>query len=464
MQKSSRRGMFKQAASLTGAAILPALALLPGASLLQGSPTGALPGPDDESGTGNAPGGQGCHSPYHKAPVIFYAHRLGTDHAEGVAVIDMNGDGRPDITSGAYWYENPGPAGGPWKRHKFRQIAPPVPGATAKAQQQNKAFWTEFVADNGEFAIDVNKDGAPDLVTSSWQNDGIWWFENPKKTGAMWTPHFICHSVTTEGMVEADVLGDGKPNILAAHYGRKGLIWVNFSGTSPVVHHVGGPEQDGHGVGVADIDGDGKPDIMSPFGWFKNIDAAKNQWEWHPEWKLGETGFPIIGYDVNQDGKMDLIYGHGHEYGLYWLEQTTQNGKRAWRQHLIDDSFSQVHALKMADIDGDGKPELIAGKRYRGHNGHDIGSYEPLCIYYYKIDRAKASFDRFTVSYNGTAEAGTQFVVTDIDGDGDQDIIVAGKTGVHWLENLKVNTRSREAREKELLLRTKGWPFPDESD
>jgi hypothetical protein len=50
-----------------------------------------------------------------------------------------------------------------------------------------------------------------------------------------------------------------------------------------------------------------------------------------------------------------------------------------------------------------------------------------------------------------------------MDGDGDLDIVVAGKTGVHWLENLRVNNRSREAREKELLLNYK-WPFPGEDD
>ena len=37
--------------------------------------------------------------------------------------------------------------------------------------------------------------------------------------------------------------------------------------------------------------------------------------------RLGDAGFPILGYDVNHDGKLDLIYGQGHGYGLYWLEQ-----------------------------------------------------------------------------------------------------------------------------------------------
>src|SRR5271165_2196335 len=52
----------------------------------------------------------------------FLAHRLGTDHAEGITSMDMNGDGFPDLISGAYWYENPGAKGGEWKQHQFRKV------------------------------------------------------------------------------------------------------------------------------------------------------------------------------------------------------------------------------------------------------------------------------------------------------------------------------------------------------
>ncbi len=130
-------------------------------------------------------------------------------------------------------------------------------------------------------------------------------------------------------------------------------------------------------------------------------------------------------------------------------------------KHVIDESYSQVHALKLIDIDGDGTPELLAGKRYRGHNDRDPGSYDPLVVYYYKIDRKSGVFTRYPISVNGTAGAGTQFIVEDLDGDGDLDLATAGKTGVHFFENLKINRVPNEVREKEILV-NKEWPFPGE--
>ena len=377
--------------------------------------------------------------------VTFVAHRLGTDHAEGVTTLDMNGDGFPDILSGAYWYENPGAKGGEWQRHQYREVD--IVG--------------EFVADCGEWTIDVNHDGALDVVTAAWQINGVWWYENPKQPGAEWKKHFITDSYDTEGGVMADINGDGVPDLVFAHYNHSGLVWIDFSGPEPKVRHVGDKDMDGHGVGVADIDGDGLADILTPNGWLKQQDANKGNWEWHPDWKMNDAGFPIVGYDVNNDGKMDVIYGEGHSYGLYWLEQIGEGDNRHWVRRAIDESFSQVHALKLVDIDGDGEPELLAGKRYRGHNGKDAGSYDPLVIYYYMIDRKTGSFSRYPVSVNGTAGAGTQFVVEDMDKDGDLDIVVAGKTGVHFLENLKVDRVPKDQREKEILL-DKNWPFPRE--
>lgn len=419
-----------------GAAAAPALAAA-GAPLL----------------AGGGESGKQTITPVSRRADIFLSHRIGTDHAAGISVMDMNGDGRPDIVSGAYWYENPSSPGGEWKRHQWREVSVWPFHITGV----NK---TEFVADCAQFALDANHDGALDIVTAAWQTDGVWWYENPKNPTSFWKAHFICHSKATEGMVHADINSDGVPDVALSHYSPSSLIWINFAGAQPVVHHVGGKTADGHGVGVADINGDGKPDLLSVHGWLENVDADHDKWNWHADWEMGEAGFPILGYDVNNDGKMDIIYGHGHDYGLYWLEQKMSGGRRTWKRHVIDDSFSEAHALKLADIDGDGELELITGKRYRGDP--DPGLYDPLCVFYYKLDRRTAKFTRFPISYNGTAEIGTQIIVTDIDGDGDQDILVAGKTGVHWLENLRVNKTAAKVREQELWLNV-NWPFAGES-
>ena len=115
----------------------------------------------------------------------------------------------------------------------------------------------------------------------------------------------------------------------------------------------------------------------------------------------------------------------------------------------------------MADVDGDGQLELITGKRYRGHSGNDPGSHDPLVVYYYKINRKTARFTRYAILVNGTAGVGTQIITADFDKDGDLDIATAGKSGVHYFENLMINHVPKAEREKELIL-NQNWPFPGE--
>ena len=311
----------------------------------------------------------------------------------------------------------------------------------------------------------------------------------------MWKGEKITDSFDTEGGAFADVNGDGKPDVVLAHYNRSGILWVDFNKGAPRVHHLGGQAEDGHGVGIADVDGDGKADILTTHGWFQQVDADADKWVWHGDWELGDAGFPILGYDVNHDEKLDLIYGQGHGYGLYWLEQTGTAEHRSFVRHTIDESFSQSHALLLVDLDGDGVPELVTGKRYRGHSGGDPGSYDPIVVYAYAMPTAEALakartagggrvasgetgtkqpgtmsvaaseqdplFVRFPLSVNGTASAGTQFVAGDFDKDGDVDLASAGKLGVHVFENLRINRVAKDVRERMQPINRK-WPFPGE--
>jgi hypothetical protein len=100
----------------------------------------------------------------------------------------------------------------------------------------------------------------------------------------------------------------------------------------------------------------------------------------------------------------------------------------------------------MADLNGDGQPDLIAAKRYFGRNGLDAGEREPMGIYWYEFrsdPRGAVQWVRHIVDYGGRVGGGLQMVVQDIDGDGDLDIVTGGKTGLFLSENL---TRIRAAR------------------
>ena len=79
----------------------------------------------------------------------------------------------------------------------------------------------------------------------------------------------------------------------------------------------------------------------------------------------------------------DVIMGSDHGYGLAWFQQKRENGKATFEQRWIETEYPSIHTMTLADLDGDGQPELIAGKQMFAHNGEDVGSYEPQFIFYY---------------------------------------------------------------------------------
>lgn len=340
--------------------------------------------------------------------------------SEGSAVFDVNNDGVPDIVAGANWYEGPD-----YDKHaNFRDI-----------KEEG-----EFVSNGCDHAYDVNGDGWTDVISNGWFGDqNIYWYQNPGKLGGKWKKNLLIEGSDIEYTLFEDVDGDNDPDIIPCHWYTEpmsDLTWYE-NNNGEFTKHIIHKEVERHGIGLGDINGDGRKDVVTVKGWFEAPEDYDNgDWIWHKELtiKTDAASLPMIVYDVNADGKNDVIWGQAHAYGFYWMEQKEDN---TWEQHTIDESWSQVHQLVLFDIDEDMELEIVTGKRLRGHAGGDPGSADPLGIYYYDIDRENQTFKRNTIVYNAKIGTGMQINIVDINKDTDKDIVVSGKSGLYLIESTK---------------------------
>jgi len=192
----------------------------------------------------------------------------------------------------------------------------------------------------------------------------------------------------------------------------------------------------GHGIGAGDVNRDGRADILTPKGWFEAPpDPRSGEWVHRAAWdEKMSLGFLYV-TDVNGDGRNDVLSTSAHDYGILWYEQGP-DGQFARR--VADDSWSQAHASTLIDLNADGRLDLVTGKRYMAHNGKDPGEKEPLGVYWYEYRPTadnRIEWIRHLVDYGGRMGGGMQIPVVDIDGDGDLDLVCAGKSGLFLVEN-----------------------------
>lgn len=340
------------------------------------------------------------------------------------AVFDVNHDGKLDIVCGGFWYEAP-----TWKPHFLRKVEMQANRPDGYAHQ----------------ALDVNGDGWTDVITVNWRTRSVKWIEHPGADVAK-DKEWVAHTIATPGSMESgrlvDLLGDGTPAILPSTV----PFWWELKrspnpagGVTPeFIQHALPREVAGHGVGFGDINGDGRGDIIGHAGWLEAPeDRRGGQWTWHPDFELGQASVPTLVVDVNGDGLNDLVWCMAHDYGIYWLEQTrAPGGKRGWVRHAIDTSWAGSHAPLWVDLDGDGKKELVVGRRFRAHEGNDAGEFDPQAIYRYDYDAKTRTWKRFLISYNDDTCFGLDPVAIDLTGSGKTDLVFGGRHGLYWMENL----------------------------
>jgi len=193
-----------------------------------------------------------------------------------------------------------------------------------------------------------------------------------------------------------------------------------------------GTKKYSHGLGIGDVNRDGRKDVLINQGWWEAPeDRTQTNWKFHPA-KLGPACADMLVYDVDDDGDSDVITSSAHNYGIWWFEQLPPADGSQFKQHLISKQFSQPHAIRLVDMNGDGIKDLVTGKRYFAHQGKDPGGHEPAVLYWYelrRLDKGEVEFILHMIDDN--SGVGTQFVVADINADSKPDIVTSNKKGVH---------------------------------
>ena len=353
------------------------------------------------------------------------------------AVADINRDGNLDVVAGAWYFLGP-------DFTVSREIA------LSRTWNPSNEY------PNGlqlQFASDFTGDGWPDVLMATNL------YVNPGKDLRRWDR--IATGMMGGGEVTAyrDVDGDGKPDVVNSNGAG-----VSFSHPDPanprgqwISVNVSGPGPwPAHGVGAGDISGDGKVDIINPYGWWEQPagGASQTPWKYHPMrvagWGRaggGPGGAEICVYDVNGDGKNDIVTSlQAHAWGLGWLEQKRDaSGEISFVPHQImgdfsaknpgNVTFSELHGMTIGDMDGDRIPDIVVGKRWGAHQESYVDpdpAGAPVLYIFRTVRNPKAPGGAEFVPemVHNRSGVGSSVLAADVNKDGALDILTATKLGI----------------------------------
>ena len=385
--------------------------------------------------------------------------------SEGAAFGDLNRDGKPDAIYGPFWFEGPDFI----KRHEIYALAKTTTVKEKDGTTRTFAGWhggmgnaNAYSNDNFfTFVHDFDGDGWPDVLTYGLPHTPAYLYLNPAGRDGHWARHAVFDEVDNESPTFLDLTGDGKPEIVCVNNGNFGYAspdWKNPTAkwTFTPISAGGTWQRYTHGLGVGDMNGDGRLDVLFKDGWFEQPASLAG----NPPWKLHKFffapgGAQMFAYDVNGDGRTDVITSlAAHGWGFAWYEQLAARdaaGELQFAPHIFLNkepgenrygvTFSEIHAVELVDIDGDGLKDIVTGKCFWAHGppGTSIAAPDagaPAVLYWFKLTRLPGGgVDWVPHLIDDDSGVGRQIGLGDINGDGRPDLIIGNKKGAFVFTN-----------------------------
>ncbi len=364
-----------------------------------------------------------------------------TYFSEGIAVGDINGDADMDVVYGPYWFAGPAFT----EKH---EIFP------AK-EQPMEAYANHFFA----WIYDFNADGANDVFVVGFPGTPAYVYENPMQSGreqaadqvpTAWVKHQVFDWVSNESPQLANLIGDERPELVCTRDGFFGFATIDWEKpfSAWVFHPISEQvtaSKFGHGLGIGDVNSDGLLDILHAGGWYEQPQdqATQGRWREHQvKFSSAYGGAEMFAYDVDGDGDNDIITSEAaHDFGLSWYEQTEPETGTAFKRHVIMGDhpsqnkygvlFSELHSLRLADMDGDGLQDIVTGKTYYSHHQQSPMWDAGAIATWFKLVRGEQGVDWIPYPIAGETGIGRQVCVADINADGLLDVATGGMLGAN---------------------------------
>ncbi|MFI1770412.1 FG-GAP-like repeat-containing protein [Thalassobellus citreus] len=287
------------------------------------------------------------------------------------------------------------------------------------------------------YAADIDGDGDMDMISASFNDSKIAWYENIDGLGSFSLPKTI--SLIANGALvvfASDFDGDGDMDVLSASSSDNKIAWYENTdglGDFGAQQIISSTAYAVNSVFASDLDGDGDKDVLSAtlgdnkIAWYENTDGLGNFGAQQIIISTAYGAKSVFASDLDGDGDMDVLSASSNDNKIAWYENTNGLGSFGL-QKTINTNSKGANSVIASDLDGDGDMDVIS-------SSDSINSNDEI-IWYKNIDGFGLFEIQQTVLTN-TKRPLSIFAV-DIDNDGDNDLLSATSWGgaIAWYENI----------------------------